>query len=161
MASASGVAGSLLDLNPIAAFTRGLGITSGGGGITDVGVTRRDMLRVRPVQLSDSQEVRLQRIRQRFPGSVEATEALDFNTILYRLYLRKPAAYAFARLRFPGQIAAFLAIILSRLVPAVALVVPFYLLIQAEFVEGFGALAELVPAVQNQAPPLRCLRGGG
>ena len=45
--------------------------------------------------------------------------------------LGAPAAYAFARLHFPGQVAAFLAIILSRLVPAVALVVPFYLLIQA------------------------------
>jgi len=31
-------------------------------GVHDVGVTRRDMLRVRPVQLTDSQEVRLQRI---------------------------------------------------------------------------------------------------
>jgi TolA-binding protein len=39
---------------------------------------------------------RLQRIRQRFPDSGEAAEALDFNTILYRLYLRKPAAYAFS-----------------------------------------------------------------
>jgi ABC-2 type transport system permease protein len=36
--SGSGLAGSLLDLNPIAAFTRGLGITSGGGGVADVGV---------------------------------------------------------------------------------------------------------------------------
>src|SRR5690606_3976495 len=39
---------------------------------------------------------RLQRIRQRFPASSEAAAALNLNTILYRLYLRKPAAYAFS-----------------------------------------------------------------
>ena len=33
----TGLAGTLLDLNPIAAFTRGLGISSGGGGVADVG----------------------------------------------------------------------------------------------------------------------------
>jgi TolA-binding protein len=38
---------------------------------------------------------RLQRIRQQFPGSPEAARALDFNTIIYRLYMRKPA-YAFS-----------------------------------------------------------------
>jgi ABC-2 type transport system permease protein len=35
--TASGLAGSLLDLNPIAAFTRALGITSGGGGVGALG----------------------------------------------------------------------------------------------------------------------------
>lgn len=34
---ATGVLGEILDLNPIAAFMRGLGITSGGGGIADIG----------------------------------------------------------------------------------------------------------------------------
>ena len=36
--TASGLAGQLLDLNPVAAFIRGLGITSGGGGLGDIGV---------------------------------------------------------------------------------------------------------------------------
>jgi ABC-2 type transport system permease protein len=36
--TATGVVGRLLDLNPVAAFIRGLGITSGGGGLADVGV---------------------------------------------------------------------------------------------------------------------------
>ena len=36
--TATGLAGRFLDLNPIAAFTRGLGITAGGGGLTDIGV---------------------------------------------------------------------------------------------------------------------------
>lgn len=35
--SAPGVVGTLLDLNPVAAFIRGLGITSGGGGMADLG----------------------------------------------------------------------------------------------------------------------------
>ena len=42
--TATGVVGGLLDLNPIAAFTRGLGITSGGGGLADVGVPVAIML---------------------------------------------------------------------------------------------------------------------
>lgn len=33
----TGLAGTLLDLNPIGAFIRGLGITAGGGGLTDIG----------------------------------------------------------------------------------------------------------------------------
>ena len=35
--SAQGLVGALLDLNPIAAFTRGLGITASGGGLADLG----------------------------------------------------------------------------------------------------------------------------
>jgi ABC-2 type transport system permease protein len=35
--AASGVVGRLLDLNPVAALTRGLGITAGGGGLGDIG----------------------------------------------------------------------------------------------------------------------------
>ncbi len=34
---ATGLLGQVLDLNPIAAFMRGLGITSGGGGLADIG----------------------------------------------------------------------------------------------------------------------------
>ncbi len=36
--TATGVVGAIVDLNPIAAFTRGLGITSGGGGLAAIGV---------------------------------------------------------------------------------------------------------------------------
>lgn len=35
--AATGTLGSLLDLNPVSAFTRGLGISAGGGGIGDIG----------------------------------------------------------------------------------------------------------------------------
>ena len=33
----------------------------------------------------------LQRVRQQFPGTPEATTALNYNTIIYRLYVRPPA----------------------------------------------------------------------
>jgi ABC-2 type transport system permease protein len=36
--NAGGVLGTLLDANPVGAFIRGLGITSGGGGVGDIGV---------------------------------------------------------------------------------------------------------------------------
>lgn len=42
--SASGALGALLDLNPIAAFMRGLGITAGGGGLPDITVPVAIML---------------------------------------------------------------------------------------------------------------------
>lgn len=44
---------------------------------------------------------RLQRIRLLFPGSAEAATALNYNTILYRLYVKKPAGYGFSG-RFIG-----------------------------------------------------------
>ena len=45
----------------------------------------------------------LQRVRQQLPESAEANDALNYNTILYRLYVRPPAqpAYGFAA-RYPG-----------------------------------------------------------
>ncbi|KAE8765590.1 ABC transporter permease subunit [Georgenia thermotolerans] len=42
--AATGLAGQLLDLNPVAAFIRGLGITAGGGGLTEIGVPVAIML---------------------------------------------------------------------------------------------------------------------
>jgi len=47
---------------------------------------------------------RLQRIRQQYPGSVEAAVALDYGTMLYRLYIRARSqpAYAFSG-RFIGS----------------------------------------------------------
>lgn len=42
--TASGWVGSLMDLNPVSAFIRGLGITSGGGGLGDIGTPLLIML---------------------------------------------------------------------------------------------------------------------
>ena len=61
--------------------------------------------------------------------------------------LGAPAAYAFARLRFRGQTASFLAIIMSRLVPAVALVVPFYLIVQSAGLLGTKLALVLVHSI--------------
>ena len=41
------------------------------------------------------------------------------------------AAYAYARLRFPGRVVAFNFILMSRLIPTVAIAVPYYLIVQA------------------------------
>ena len=35
--SGTGLLGTILDLNPVGAMIRGLGITSGGGGVADIG----------------------------------------------------------------------------------------------------------------------------
>ncbi len=65
------------------------------------------------------------------PASMWNSTVVALGVMAVNIACGAPAAYAFARLRFRGQAASFLAIIMSRLVPAVALVTPFYLLIQA------------------------------
>jgi len=52
--AASGAWSPLLDLNPVAAFTRGLGITAGGGGLSDVGGPAAIMLAFAAVMLAVS-----------------------------------------------------------------------------------------------------------
>jgi multiple sugar transport system permease protein len=47
------------------------------------------------------------------------------------LVLGSLAAYAYARLRFPGRRSTFLFILLSRLIPTVALAVPYYAIVQS------------------------------
>ena len=42
--TASGWVGTVMDLNPVSAFIRGLGITSGGGGLGDIGTPLLIML---------------------------------------------------------------------------------------------------------------------
>ncbi len=56
---------------------------------------------------------------------VVATAVMFVNVILGSL-----AAYAFSHLRFPGRAGIFNFILLSRLIPAVALAVPYYIIIQ-------------------------------
>lgn len=56
-------------------------------------------------------------------------------TMLVSLVLGSLAAYAFARLRFPGRAATFNFILASRLIPTVALAVPYYAIVQ-----GLGLL---------------------
>jgi ABC-type glycerol-3-phosphate transport system permease component len=69
------------------------------------------------------------------PGSMLNSMLVALGVMAVNVLLGAPAAYAFARLRFRWQTGTFLAIVMSRLVPAVALITPFYLLIQ-----GMGLL---------------------
>ena len=64
------------------------------------------------------------------PAGMWHSTLVALGVMATNIALGAPAAYAFARCRFRGQTASFLAIILSRLVPAVALVTPFYLIVQ-------------------------------
>ncbi len=59
-------------------------------------------------------------------SSVNALAAMVLNLIL-----GAPAAFVFARYIFPGKKVSFLYLILSPLVPAVALVTPIYMMLQA------------------------------
>jgi ABC-type glycerol-3-phosphate transport system permease component len=65
------------------------------------------------------------------PGGMWNSTAVALGVMAVNIGLGAPAAYAFARFRFRGQTVSFLLIIMSRLVPAVALVVPFYLIVQS------------------------------
>jgi ABC-type glycerol-3-phosphate transport system permease component len=49
---------------------------------------------------------------------------------LVNLLLGAPAGFAYARMRFRGRIATFMGLIMAPLVPSIALIVPYYLLVQ-------------------------------
>ena len=57
---------------------------------------------------------------------VVATAVMLINVVFGSL-----AAYAYARIRFPGRTAAFNFVLMSRLIPSVAIAVPYYLIVQA------------------------------
>jgi ABC-type glycerol-3-phosphate transport system permease component len=81
------------------------------------------------------------------PGSMLNSMAVALAVMAVNVVLGAPAAYAFARMRFRGKRLAFMAIVMSRLVPAVALAVPFYLLIQALGLLGTKTALILVHSV--------------
>jgi len=81
------------------------------------------------------------------PGSMVNSMLVALAVMAVNVVLGAPAAYAFARMRFRGRTLAFMAIVLSRLVPAVALAVPFYLLIQALGLLGTKTALILVHSV--------------
>jgi ABC-type glycerol-3-phosphate transport system permease component len=60
-----------------------------------------------------------------FNSFVVATAVMLINLVFGSL-----AAYAYARLRFPGKTAAFNFVLMSRLIPSVALAVPYYVIVQ-------------------------------
>jgi len=71
-----------------------------------------------------SQEVRA------VPRAALNSAIIAFGVLLLNWLFGAPAAYAYARLRFPGKAATFYLITASRLIPAVALAVPYFLIVQ-------------------------------
>ncbi len=65
------------------------------------------------------------------PQSLLNSTVIAFSSMLLNLLLGAPAAYVFARHVFPGKKLTFMFLILSPLVPAVALVTPVYIMLQA------------------------------
>jgi multiple sugar transport system permease protein len=76
-----------------------------------------------------SQEVRF------VPRSMLNSFVVALGVACNNVILGSLAAYAYARLRFPGRVATFNFVLASRLLPAVALAIPYYLI-----VERFGLL---------------------
>jgi multiple sugar transport system permease protein len=81
------------------------------------------------------------------PAGMLNSMLVALGVMVVNIVLGAPAAYAFARLNFRGQTASFLAIVMSRLVPAVALITPFYLLVQAMQLLGTKTALVLVHSV--------------
>jgi multiple sugar transport system permease protein len=81
------------------------------------------------------------------PASMLNSGVVALSVLVVNVVLGAPAAYAFARMRFRGKTTAFMAIVMSRLVPAVALITPFYLLIQAMGLLGTKTALVLVHSV--------------
>jgi multiple sugar transport system permease protein len=64
------------------------------------------------------------------PRSLWNSAQIAFASLVINLILGAPAAFVFARYAFPGKRLSFMFIILSPLVPTVALITPIYIMIQ-------------------------------
>ena len=76
------------------------------------------------------------------PRAMLNSSAIALLTMAVNMVFGSMAAYAFARIRFRGKPASFMGIVMCRLVPASALVVPFYLIVQ-----GMGLLDTMTALV--------------
>ena len=81
------------------------------------------------------------------PDSMINSTVVALGVMAVNILFGAPAAYAFARMQFRGKTVSFMVIVLSRLVPAVALATPFYLLIQALGLLGTKLALVLVHSV--------------
>ncbi|MGQ9616925.1 MAG: carbohydrate ABC transporter permease [Spirochaetota bacterium] len=68
---------------------------------------------------------------RQIPNSMKNSAIIALSVMGINIIFGSMAAYAFARMRFRGKRITFLGIVMCRLLPAVALAVPFYLIIQA------------------------------
>ena len=70
------------------------------------------------------------------PRSLWNSAQIAFSALAINLLLGTPAAFIYARYAFPGKRVTFMFLILSPLVPAVALITPIYMMIQAAGLVG-------------------------
>jgi multiple sugar transport system permease protein len=70
------------------------------------------------------------------PLSLWNSAQIAFASLVLNLILGAPAAFIYARYAFPGKKLTFMFLILSPLVPAVALITPIYMMIQAAGLVG-------------------------
>jgi ABC-type glycerol-3-phosphate transport system permease component len=65
------------------------------------------------------------------PRAMLNSAIIGASTMTVNIVFGSMAAYAFARINFRGKKLTFMGIVMCRLIPAAALVVPFYLIVQA------------------------------
>ncbi|MCX7040478.1 MAG: carbohydrate ABC transporter permease [Spirochaetes bacterium] len=68
---------------------------------------------------------------RQIPRAMLNSAIIAVSVMAVNIVFASMAAYAFARMNFRGKQATFMGIVMCRLIPAAALVVPFYLIVQA------------------------------
>jgi multiple sugar transport system permease protein len=106
-------------------------------GLFDYGVTFQTYRYIFTGQLPDAyltegaNRAMISDAARQVPQSLWNSTVVATASMLLNLVLGAPAAFLFARYVFPGKKASFMFLILSPLVPTVALVTPIYMIIQA------------------------------
>ena len=88
------------------------------------------------------------------PRSLLNSSIIALSAMLLNMLLGAPAAFIYARYTFPGKKLSFMFLILSPLVPAVALVTPIYMML-----EGLGLTGTRTGIISFTRPrrcPSRC-----
>jgi ABC-type glycerol-3-phosphate transport system permease component len=75
------------------------------------------------------------------PRAIANSFVVASAVMLINLVFGSLGAYAYARIRFPGRKVAFTFVLMSRLIPTVAIAVPYYLIVQSlDLINSFWAL---------------------
>lgn len=83
------------------------------------------------------------------PGSLINSAMISVSVMALNIVLGAPAAFVFSRFRFRGRKASFMFLILAPLVPTVALLTPFYVIIQELGLLGTKAAVVLVHTARS------------
>ncbi|MGF1624238.1 MAG: carbohydrate ABC transporter permease [Alphaproteobacteria bacterium] len=109
----------------------------GGGGLFDYGLVFDNYRYIFTGQLPDAymaegaNRAMISDAARQVPMSLLNSAIISLSTMALNILLGAPAAFAFAQFSFRGKKASFMFLILSPLVPTVALVVPFYMIVEA------------------------------